>query len=77
MGSTRSRTVARWMAAMLAGWTLAGAAQAARVVTATPSGEVSEAVQIRLRFDTAVVPFGSPALPDPATLRWVVDSCRP
>ncbi|NZD57986.1 alpha-2-macroglobulin [Sphaerotilus montanus] len=69
MGSTRSRTVARWMAAMLAGWTLAGAAQAARVVTATPSGEVSEAVQIRLRFDTAVVPFGSPALPDPATLR--------
>lgn len=69
MGSTRSRTVAGWMAAMLAGWTLAGAAQAARVVTATPSGEVSEAVQIRLRFDTAVAPFGSPALPDPATLR--------
>jgi alpha-2-macroglobulin len=69
MGSMRSRTVAGWMAAVLAGWTLAGAAQAARVVTATPSGEVSEAVQIRLRFDTAVVPFGSPALPDPATLR--------
>jgi hypothetical protein len=43
-------------------------AWAARVVSAVPSGEVSEAVQIRLRFDTAVVPFGAPALPDPATL---------
>ena len=46
----------------------AGSAWGARVVSAVPSGEVSAAAQIRLRFDTAVVPFGSPALPDPAVL---------
>ncbi|MEY4907068.1 MAG: hypothetical protein RL260_786, partial [Pseudomonadota bacterium] len=72
MGRTRRQQVMGWMAVAvlaLAGGAIAPLAQAARVVQATPSGEVSEAVQIRLRFDTAVVPFGSPALPDPATLR--------
>jgi uncharacterized protein YfaS (alpha-2-macroglobulin family) len=69
MGSIRSLTDAVVLGVGLAVALVATPAQAARVVTATPSGEVSEAVQIRLRFDTAVVPFGTPALPDPATLR--------
>jgi len=69
MGAIRRLTDAVVLGVGLALALVATSAQAARVVAATPSGEVSEAVQIRLRFDTAVVPFGSLALPDPATLR--------
>lgn len=69
MGSMRSLKRTASLLLAMVGALVGTPALAARVVNATPSGEVSEAVQIRLRFDTAVVPFGSPALPDPATLR--------
>ena len=67
-GLKHCRAAVTALVATVMGVGLAGSAWAARVVSAVPSGEVSEAAQIRLRFDTAVVPFGSPALPDPAVL---------
>lgn len=41
---------------------------AARVVDASPQGEVADPRQLRLRFDRAVVPAGDPRRPGPFTL---------
>ncbi|MFM2053081.1 MAG: hypothetical protein RL456_1118, partial [Pseudomonadota bacterium] len=63
----RAGALAIALAALIA--MVPGGVQAARVVSAVPSGEVGDgAVQIRLRFDAAVVPFGQADAPDPATL---------
>ena len=48
------------------GW--AGAANAARVATVSPQGEVAEVRQVAVRFQEAVVPAGDPRLPPPFTL---------
>jgi len=40
-------------------------AQAARIVQASPQGEVREAAQVRLVFDAPVVRFGDPQAADP------------
>ncbi|MDM4766874.1 MG2 domain-containing protein [Pelomonas sp. SE-A7] len=53
------------MAALLA----TGAAQAVSVSTASPSGEVAQATQLRLQFTEAVVPLGDLRQADPAELR--------
>ena len=62
--------VARWLG--VAGlWAVAGlgAAQAARVLQASPEGEVAVVRQVLLRFDTAVVAGGDPRAPAPFELR--------
>jgi uncharacterized protein YfaS (alpha-2-macroglobulin family) len=47
----------------------ANTAQAAKVTQASPQGEVREARQVRLVFDTAVVRFGDPQLADPVKVQ--------
>jgi uncharacterized protein YfaS (alpha-2-macroglobulin family) len=65
--SGRARGAARWLLAGLA--LTAGTAQAARIDSVSPQGEVAQARQIVLRFDAPVVRFGDPRLPDPVKLR--------
>ncbi len=45
------------------------AAQAARISTVSPLGEVAVVRQVVVQFDSAVVPAGDPRLPPPVTLR--------
>jgi uncharacterized protein YfaS (alpha-2-macroglobulin family) len=57
-------------AALLGGLVLLALSSAyATTVTVSPSAEVAEVRQIRLRFSEAVVAAGDPRLPAPATLR--------
>lgn len=45
------------------------AAHAARVLAASPQGEIANPRQVSLRFDAPVVPAGDPRRPPPATLQ--------
>ncbi len=59
------RTVVIALLALGAG----GTAMAARLLQASPQGEVPEVAQVRLRFDEAVVRFGDPRLPAPVDVQ--------
>ena len=63
-----------WARALAACALMVGApcADAARVLDIAPRGEVPQAQQVRLQFDTPVVPLGDPRGPDPASV-----SCQP
>jgi uncharacterized protein YfaS (alpha-2-macroglobulin family) len=50
-------------------WALAGLAQAARITSLSPQGEVPQVRQVVARFDAPVVRLGDPRLPDPLRLQ--------
>ena len=63
----------RWVAATAAALALMGAAgwraEAARVTRVTPQGKVAQVRQVVVKFDEAMVAFGSPDLPAPARVK--------
>ena len=67
-GIKRWQDLARGLLAAAA-FMAAGAAQAVSVTSASPSGEVAQATQLRLQFSEAVVPLGDLRQADPASLR--------
>ncbi|MCA0243545.1 MAG: alpha-2-macroglobulin [Proteobacteria bacterium] len=68
-GCKRWQGLKRTVFVALLALSAAGAADAARLLQASPQGEVAQVTQVRLRFDEAVVRFGDPRLPAPVDLQ--------
>jgi uncharacterized protein YfaS (alpha-2-macroglobulin family) len=50
-------------------WSVCSAVSAAEVTAFSPQGSIRDVRQVTATFDTAVVPFGDPRLPDPFTVQ--------